>query len=164
MKKTGVFYGSTSGTAEDVAKRIGEALGADTFDVANSPTDELANYENLILGGSTTGIGDLQEDWEDFISEVEGADLSGKTVAIFGVGDGVSFPDSFVGSMEKIYEVVKEKDCKIIGFTDTEGYEFEETPSVVDGKFVGLAIDEENQDDLTDERISNWVEMIKPEL
>ncbi len=164
MKKTAVFYGSNSGAAEDVANRIGEALGAETFDVANSPTDELANYDNLILGSSTTGIGDLQEDWEDFISEVENADLSGKTVAIFGVGDSESFADSFVGCMEKIYNVVKEKDCKIVGFVDTDGYDFDDSSAVVDGKFVGLPIDEDNQDDLTDERISNWVEAIKPEL
>ncbi|PID94041.1 MAG: flavodoxin [Bacteroidetes bacterium] len=164
MKKTAIFYGSTSGTAEDIAKKIGTTLGADTFDVADSPLDEVANYENLIIGSSTTGIGDLQEDWEDFVTDFEEADLNGKTIAIFGVGNGVSFSDSFVGCMEKLYDAVKDKGCKIVGFTDTEGYEYDDSPSIVDGKFVGLPIDEDNQDELTDERIEKWVEILKPHL
>ncbi len=164
MKKTAVFFGSTGGSAEEVANKIGEILGAKVFDVADNPIDEVANYENLILGSSTTGIGDLQDDWEDFVYAFGNADISGKTIAIFGLGDGGSFSDSFVGCMEKLYDAVKDKDCKVIGFTSPEGYDFEESPSIVDGKFVGLAIDEVNESDLTDERIEKWIEQIKPEL
>ncbi len=164
MKKTAIFYGSTGGNTEVVANKIAGILGAEIFDVADSPIDEFENYDNLIFGTGTTGIGDLQEDWEEFIEEVEGADLSGKTVAIFALGDSSSFSDSFVGSMHKIYEVVSEKDCNLIGFTDVDGYEFDDSDAVVDGKFVGLPIDEDNEDDLTDERIEKWIELIKSEL
>ncbi len=164
MKKTAIFFGSSNGNTEEVATKIGELLDAKTFDVGDMPSEELANYDNLIFGSSTSGIGDLQDDWEEFISEVEQADLSNKTVAIFGLGDSESFSDSFAGCMEKIYEVVKEKDCKIVGAVSTEGYTFDDSPSVIDGKFVGLAIDQENEDDLTEERINKWLEAIKPEL
>ncbi len=161
MSNTAIFYGSSTGNTESVAQQIAELLGAEAFDVADSPADKLAEFDNLIFGTSTWGIGDLQDDWESFIDEVESADLNGKTVALFGLGDSGSYADSFVEGMAKIYEVVKEKGCKIVGAVDTDGYEHESSEAVVDGKFVGLAIDEENQGDLTEERVANWVESIK---
>ena len=50
---------------------------------------------------------------------------------------------------------------KLIGKWSTEGYEFDESLGCVDGEFLGLAIDYDNQDDLTEERIEAWVEQIK---
>ncbi len=164
MRKTAIFYGSSMGTTEEIANKIGGILDAEVFNVADNPCDEIENYDNLILGTSTSGVGDLQEDWEDFLSELENADLDGKTIALFGLGDGASFPDSFAEGMFRLYEVLTEKECNIIGFTDVEGYEFDESMAVVDGQFVGLAIDEENQPSLTDERIEAWIEAIKPSL
>lgn len=164
MSKTAIFYGSSTGNTESVAKQLSEKLGADTFDVSESPADKLGEYDNLIFGTSTWGIGDLQDDWESFISEVEGADLNGKTVALFGLGDSGSYSDSFVDGIGKIYEVIKDKGCKIVGAVDTDSYEHEASEAIVDGKFVGLAIDEENQSDLTDDRVSNWAEQIKADF
>lgn len=164
MSKIAIFYGSSTGNTETVANQLAEILGADAFDVSESPADKLGEYDSLIFGTSTWGIGDLQDDWEGFIDEVENADLSGKTVAIFGLGDSGSYPDSFVDAMAKIYEVVKEKGCKIVGEVATDGYEHEASEAIIDGKFVGLPIDEENQADLTEERVNNWAEQIKPEL
>ncbi len=164
MKKTAIFYGSSMGTTEEIANKIGELLGADVFNVADNPIDEIDNYDNLILGTSTSGVGELQEDWEDFLSDFEQIDLTGKTVALFGLGDGSSFPDSFCEGMFQLYETVSEKECKIVGFTDAEGYEFDESMAVVDDKFVGLALDEDNQPSLTDERIEKWIEQIKKDL
>lgn len=163
MSKTAIFYGSSTGVAESVANKLVEKLNANIFNVVDMPTSELANHDVLIFGTSTTGFGELQEDWASFISEVKDADLSGKTIAIFACGDSSSFSDSFVGSMDEIYKEIKDKDCDIIGFTETEGYEFNESPSVHDDKFVGLAIDDENQSELTDERIDNWVSLLKKE-
>lgn len=161
MKKTAIFYGSTTGNTETAAKMIAEKLNITAYDVAKNPAEQLAEYDNLIFGTGTTGFGDLQDDWESFISEVESANLKGKTVAIFAVGDGSSFSDSFVGSMEKIYNVVKEKECQVVGFTDPEGYEFDESPALIDNKFVGLPLDEDNQSELTEARVDKWIEAIK---
>ena len=68
MNKIGVFYGSTTGTTEDLARRIAEKLdvpSADVFDVSKL-TEALVNeYDVLVLGSSTWGAGELQDDWYD---------------------------------------------------------------------------------------------------
>lgn len=164
MSNTAVFFGSSTGNTEAAAKQIAEKLDAEIFDVSENPGAEIANFENLVFGTSTWGIGDLQDDWDGFISDVENADLNGKTVAIFGCGDAESYADSFVDGIGKIYKAVKEKDCKVVGFVDTDGYDYDFSEAEVDGKFCGLPIDEDNQDDLSDERINAWIETIKAEF
>ncbi len=164
MKKTAIFFGSSTGNTETVANSIAEKLDADVFNVSDQPTDKLTAYENIILGTSTWGVGDLQDDWEDFISDLEGADLNNKVVALFGLGDGATYPDSFVDAMGTIYNTVKDKGCKVVGAVSTEGYDYEDSIAVVNDKFVGLAIDEDNESDMTDDRVEKWVEQIKGEL
>ncbi|QGY47603.1 flavodoxin [Maribellus comscasis] len=164
MSNKAIFYGSDTGNTEAAAKQIAAKLQADIFDVASNPKDKLAEYKNLILGTSTMGIGDLQDDWASFLSDVENADLNGKAIALFGLGDADMYPDSFVDGMGEIYNTVKAKGCKIVGQVDTDGYEFDASTAVVDGKFVGLPLDEDNQSDLTNERIEVWVEKIRNEF
>ena len=167
MNKIGVFYGSTTGTTEDVARRIAEKLNvpsAHIFEVSKL-TEALVNeYDVLVLGSSTWGAGEMQDDWYDGIKVIKNADLSGKTVALFGCGDSESYPDTFVGGMAEIYNAVKKAGANVIGAVATDGYTFDESESVVDDKFVGLALDEVNEDGKTDERIDAWVAEIKPNL
>ena len=106
----------------------------------------------------------MQDDWYDGLKVIKNADLSGKTVALFGCGDSESYPDTFVGGMAEIYNAVKQAGANVIGAVTTEGYTFDDSESVVDGKFVGLALDEVNEDSKTDERIDDWVAEIKPSL
>ena len=124
----------------------------------------IADNDNLILGTSTWGAGEMQDDWYDGIKVIKNADLSGKTVALFGCGDSESYPDTFVGGMAEIYNAVKKAGANVIGAVATDGYTFDESESVVDNKFVGLALDEVNEDGKTDERIDAWVAEIKPNL
>ena len=124
----------------------------------------IANNDNLILGTSTWGAGEVQDDWYDGLKVIKNADLSGKIVALFGCGDSESYPDTFVGGMLEIYNAVKQAGANVIGAVATDGYTFDDSESVVDGKFVGLALDEVNEDSKTDERIDNWVAEIKPSL
>ena len=149
MNKIGVFYGSTTGTTEDLARRIAEKLdvpSADVFDVSKL-TEALVNeYDVLVLGSSTWGAGELQDDWYDGVKVLKKCDLSHKSVALFGCGDSDSYSDKFCGA------------------TDTAGYTFDSSIAVVDGKFVGLPLDEVNEDDKTDERISAWAEQVKQEI
>ena len=68
MNKTIIIYGSTTGTCEDLAQRIATRLGVDKSDVINVSEltpDKVSEYDNLILGTSTWGAGDLQDDWFD---------------------------------------------------------------------------------------------------
>ena len=164
MKKIAIFYGSSMGNTKAVAKDLSTKLDADIFDVAHSPKDKLSKYDNVIFGTSTWGFGDLQDDWEDFINVLEAADLSNKVVAVFGFGDGSSYPDTFVDGIGTIYNVVKDKASKVIGQTETDSYDYDASTAEVDGKFVGLPLDDENQSDLTDSRVEAWVAQISKDF
>jgi len=162
MKKTGIFYGSTTGNTEAVAKTIAKKLNAECFDVASTPVENILQYDHLILGTSTLGLGDLQDDWEACLSNLKGLDLSGKTVALFGLGDAGSYPDTFVDGLGSLYNVIKDKGCILVGDVDPEEYEFDDSTALVDGKFVGLPLDEDNESGLTAGRIEKWIEKISP--
>ncbi len=164
MKKTLVVYGSSTGTCQAIAEKIGEKLGAEVVDVASLTDGQINDAENLILGTSTWGAGELQDDWYDGVEKLKGTDLNGKTIALFGCGDCESYSDTFCGGMEEIYSAVTEKGAKVVGEVSTDGYTFDDSAAVHDGKFVGLALDDVNEDDKTDERIDAWVENIKGEL
>jgi flavodoxin I len=166
MSKIGIFYGSSSGNTQGIAKKIAAKLGVepkDIHDVATAKANDLNAYEVLLLGSSTWGAGDLQDDWEGFISVLPSANLSGKKVALFGCGDSSSYPDSFCDAVGKIYRVVKEVST-VIGFTDTEGYSFDASEAVIDRQFVGLILDEENENNLSEKRINQWIEKLKTEI
>ena len=165
MKKTAIVYGSTTGTCEDLAGRIAAKLGVDNvINVTDFNDSVIADNDNLILGTSTWGAGEVQDDWYDGIKVIKGADFSGKTVALFGCGDSDSYADTFVGGLAEIYNAAKEAGANIIGAVPTDGYTFDDSEAVVDGKFVGLALDEVNEDNKTDERIDAWVAQIQPSL
>lgn len=164
MKKTVVIYGSSTGTCEAIAQTIGEKLGAEVVNVADLTDDTVNGAENLILGTSTWGAGEMQDDWYDGLKTLQGLDLNGKTVALFGCGDSESYSDTFCGGMAEIYNGLKDKGVKFVGEVSTDGYTYDDSEAVVDGKFVGLALDDVNEDDKTEERINAWIEEIKPSL
>lgn len=164
MKTIGIYYGSSTGTTQEVAEAIARLLGVDksnVYDVANADANFSA-YEVLLFGSSTMGYGDLQDDWESFIDKVKSADLSGKIVALFGCGDSASYSDTFCDAMGLIYKAIESKGCRIVGQVDASDYSYDDSTAVVLGKFVGLAIDNDNESDKTDERIMHWVEQLKP--
>lgn len=167
MKSTAIFYGSTSGNCEGIANKIAGALGVDAADVfAASDLDDgkLQSYDNLLFGSSTWGSGDLQDDWYDAVKVVESSDLSGKTVAVFGCGDSAGFSTTYCDAMAELYEAAKASGATIVGAVSADGYSFDDSRAVVDGMFVGLALDEDNESDKTDARIAAWVEELKPLL
>lgn len=164
MKSTVVVYGSSTGTCQSIAEQIASKLGVEALEVTNLTADVVAANENLLLGTSTWGSGELQDDWYDGLDVLKGADLSGKTVALFGCGDSESYSDTFCGAMAEIYNVVKEGGANVIGEVSTDGYTFDDSEAVVDGKFVGLALDDVNEDDKTEGRIDAWLESIKASL
>ena len=164
MEKAAVYYGSSMGNTQDVAMSIAKKLNiSDVYDVALVKAD-FAAYDVLLFGVSTWGIGDLQDDWEGFISKVKSADLNGKKIAIFGCGDSASYSDSFCDAMAKIYNEIKDKGCIIIGKTSTDGYSFNSSEAVVGGVFIGLAIDQDNEESQTNSRIDNWINQLKSEI
>ena len=164
MKKTIVVYGSSTGTCEGIAGDIASKLGCDAINVSDLTTDIVAENDNLILGTSTWGCGEVQDDWYDGINTLKGCDLSSKTVALFGCGDSASYSDTFCGGMAVIYETVKAAGANVIGAVDASDYTYDDSEAVVDGKFVGLALDNDNEDDKTTGRIDAWLVAINPSL
>ena len=165
--KIAIIYGSTGGNTQDVAKRIAAQLSGNDvqlFDVATVKPEVFDGYQNLILGTSTTGIGDLQDDWDLYLPKLKKINLEGKIVALFGLGDSSSYSDSFVDSLGILHETVKEKGVTLIGQTSTEGYEYDSSRADLGGTFAGLVIDEDNESDQTDERIAAWVADIQPQF
>jgi len=166
MKKTAIFYGTSTGNTQSVAESINGHLDnqAELINVENATAAEIENYEFLFLGTSTWGLGDLQDDWEGFISDLESANLEGKKVAIFGLGDAEAYADTFVDGMGTIYNVIATKKCEVVGMVSVDAYRFDASTATVDDNFVGLAIDEDNESNLTEERIAHWMKTIRPHL
>ena len=163
MKKTGVFYGSTTGTTADVAHRIGALLGvadADIHDVAETKPDKLGDYDMLVFGSSTWGDGELQEDWYDFIDGASALDLSGKTAAIFGCGD-ETMSDTFCNAIGIIYEKMRGTGLDFIGAFPAKEYSFSHSKALSGDSMLGLALDEVNHPELTDERLRVWTDILK---
>lgn len=164
MNKTIVIYGSSTGTCQSIAEKIASKLKVEAIDVQTLDAGVVDSYDNLIIGTSTWGAGELQDDWYDGLKLLQGANLSGKTIAIFGCGDCESYGDTFVSAMGELYNGLKSSGAAFIGRVPTAGYNFSDSEAVVDGEFVGLALDDVNEEDKTDERIDAWIESIKDKL
>lgn len=162
MASIGVLYGSTTGATKEVAEKVSQELGATLVDVSSADGSAL-NHDVLILGSSTWGLGELQDDWGSFISELEKADLSGKKVAFFGTGDQEGFGDTFVDAIGLLYDAVADKGVTVIGKCSTDGYSGGGL-AIRDGQFLGLPIDNTNQEDLTDGRVAAWIEKLRSEI
>jgi len=171
----GIFFGTDTGNTRRVAKSIHKKLG----DLADAPVninkatvDDLLKYDALILGTPTLGDGELPgltcgaqtESWEEFLPTLEGADFSGKTVALFGLGDQEGYGHEFVDALIILHDAFTAAGATLVGSWPTDGYTFEASKSIIDDAFVGLVIDHDNQSDLTDERVDAWLEDIKPLL
>ena len=168
MRRIGIFYGSTTGTCENLSVQIAERLGVTKNDIysADKISAELIDsYDILILGTSTWGDGELQDDWYDAVNVLKSADLKEKTIAIFGCGDSESYSDTFCDGMGILYEDLKDTGCTFIGnHVSTDDYNFSGSIAVVDSMFVGLALDDVNESDKTSSRIEEWVTELKNSL
>lgn len=162
MNKIAILYGSSTGNTESVARKLNDLLegNADLFNVDSVSIDEIKSYPYLILGTGTTGIGELQEDWDSFLPGFSKIDFSGKKVAIFALGDSASFSSSFAESMYVIYEAIHDK-AEIVGKVADEDYTYDDSMAVIDGEWIGLPLDEDNEYDMTDKRLKSWAEKLR---
>jgi flavodoxin I len=168
MAKIGLFYGTQTGNTQTAAELIQKEFGGDDvvelIDIADATTEDFNNYTSIIIGCPTWNIGELQSDWEGFYDELDSIDFSGKKVAYFGTGDQVGYADNFQDAIGILEEKISECGGTTVGYWPTDGYEFNESRAVRNGKFVGLALDEDNQSDLTDDRIKSWIAQLKREF
>jgi flavodoxin I len=171
MKKIGLFYWAKGGNVEKCAKKIAARLSnykLDVYSLDAIKEVDLPFYDLMIVGGSTAGA-DIWENaadnnlWFDFFARLEKADLTEKPAAIFGLGDQVLYPDHFVDGMIVIKNEFDRVGAKLVGHWPTEGYDFTGSESVAGDKFIGLALDEDQQPELTDQRIEQWADQVLKE-
>ena len=166
MINIGLFYGSTIGKTE-IGEIIQQEFGEDVVtlhnitDVDNSDFEE---YENLIIACPTWNIGQLQSDSDSYFSHLDDIDFNRKKVAYFSTGGQVGYADNFQDAMGILEEKISGLGSTTVGYWSRDGYDFTESKAVRDGKFVRLALDEDNQLNLTGERIKAWVEQLKKEF
>ena len=172
MARIGIFFGSNTGKTRKVSKMIKKRFDDDTMadpvNVNRTSAADVAKYQYLIFGTPTLGDGLLpglsadceNESWEEFLPTLANVDFAGKTVAIFGLGDQVGYAHEFVDAMLELHNFLKERGATLVGAWPTDGYEFDHSEAVVDGKFVGLALDLDNQSALTEQRLDAWLKSI----
>ena len=90
--KIGLFYGSTTCYTEMAGEKIRDAInesyGSDVVsihDISLDSIQRMSEYSYLILGIPTWDFGELQEDWEEIWDDLDQIDLSGITVALYGL-------------------------------------------------------------------------------
>lgn len=171
MSKIGLFYGTDTGNTERVAKRIKELIEAGTgpntvelLEIYKKKKDDMAKFDFLILGMPTWYDGELQGDWEEFIPEMEQVDFNNKKVAFFGLGDQYGYASYFCDALGVFADIAEKKGATLAGFWPAAGYEHDFSKGQRGDVFVGLCLDVDNQDELTEERVSKWVPQILSEF
>jgi flavodoxin I len=168
MAKIGLFYDTDTGNTRKVAKMIRKHFDEDDIELKNITKLELADFEKysaFILGTPTLGDGELPENWDAFLPSLDEMDFSGKTIALFGLGDQGEYGHEFVDGLGILYEKFESLGASFIGFWPRDGYEYEISRAELDDdQFVGLVLDQDTQSDLTPERVETWIAQIKPAL
>merc|ERR1719384_2426506 len=163
-----VYYGTSTGNTETIAEYIASAAGLEASDIADAKDDAIGGDASLIMGAPTwhTGADDQRSGtgWDDWLYDnLPNIDLNGKKVAIFGCGDQASYAEYYCDAAGELYDQLTAAGATVYGKTSTDGYDHEESKAIVDGSFIGLMCDEDNQSDLSEERANAWVEQLKEE-
>jgi flavodoxin I len=164
MKKIGIFFGSYTGNTRRVAKQMQTEFGvnnADLHNIAKTWLRDMEKYPFMVFGTSTWGRGELQDDWNYIIDELGDTDFKGIKIALFGTGDPIRFPDTFVDALGILYEVLIETGAEIVGDTPASEYVFNSSKAQRGNRLVGLALDTENDEKENNAKIKEWVESLK---
>lgn len=166
-----LIFGSDTGNTEEVGGKIVNQLAdfgcnVEMVEVTEASTELLEVFDYIIMGIPTWDFGGIQEDWEEFEEALLAADMQGKVVALYGLGDQFGYADYFVDAMGWLNERVLKTGARVVGSWSTEGYDFTESLACDADKtrFCGLAVDDDQQFDLTDERVAQWVLQITEEF
>ena len=172
MSKIAIFYGPLGGAVNHVADKIKNIIGEDKIEmvaVKDATVADLEKFDKIIFGLSTVGKDTWDSeyssnDWGKFLPEIGKTNYANKTVALFGLGDHVTYSHGFVDHIGLLGKELIKNGANLVGKVSTDGYEFDESEAVIDGNFIGLPIDEDFEPELTDERITAWIELLKPEF
>jgi flavodoxin I len=167
--KIALFYGTCTGKTEALAEQVRDELGEDLLDtyedVAQIEPKDLEGYDVLICGIPTWDVGELQYDWQDVYDQLDEVDLTDTKVLMFGTGDQAGYPDTYQDAIGIVYLKMLERGAVgKLGFTDPDTHEFTESKGIIDGKFCGMACDDDCQPELTEQRVKEWCDQIRGEL
>lgn len=172
-KTIGLFYGSSTCYTEMAGEKIRNTLHnllgdehVDFFNITDTPIIQTQFYDFLIFGIPTWDYGELQEDWEEIWDELDSLDLSGKKIAIYGLGDQVGYPEWFLDAMGYLHSKLVHRGATPCGYWPRAGYVFEASKALTPDEqyFVGLALDDETEFQLSDARIQQWCAQIVAEF
>jgi len=169
MKKIGLFFATETGNTRKIAKLIQRAHFeegvVEICNIEKATAEQIDGFDALILGTPTLGDGEYPESLAEFLPELDQIEFKGKTVALYGLGDQVTYSGEFADALGMLYEEVESRGARVVGFWPTDGYEYDcSRADLGDGRFCGLVLDQDNQADLTASRLAAWIERIKPEL
>lgn len=172
MEKIAIFFGPLNGSVHRIAKLVASKIGPEKVDmlpIAEATAGDLDKYSHIIFGISTIGKDTWQQkfdnnDWSRFFPIVSTYNFSGKKVAIFGLGDHITYAYHFVDSLGLLGKTIKNLGAEIYGRVGTEGYSFQDSEAIVDGQFIGLPVDEDFESEMTEERVSNWIDSLKKDF
>ncbi|KAB2966500.1 flavodoxin [Zoogloea sp.] len=176
MKTIGIFFGTETGTtrliSKKIQKKLGDAVAAKPLNVNRISVEDMLQYDALILGTPSYGVGAIpgrsagcqEASWEEFLARAGTPDFSGKRIAFFGLGAQERYAERFANSLFRLYETFAGFGAEIVGSWSTEGYSFEHSAAVQDGRFVGLVIDERTQGMFTNDRLDAWLAQVAPLL
>jgi len=172
MSKTAIFFGPVGGAVNRVADSLKDLIGEDKVElvqVKNATAADIEKYDKIIFGLSTVGKDTWDSafsnnDWGKFMPEVSKTRYESKTVAIFGLGDHVTYTATFVDHIALLAKRLRDNGAVLTGQVSADGYEFDESQAFVDGMFLGLPLDEDFEPELTEERIKNWVKQISADF
>jgi len=167
MNKTAIIYSFNTKKTGKIAERIKEEFGDDNLIPLNAEeiTEEsFLSFDQFILGVPTWFDGELPNYWDEFVPALEDMDLKGKKFALFGLGDQKGYPENFLDGLGTMAEILEVQGASMVGFTSTDGYEFESSRAARGDQFMGLAIDYENQGSMNKDRVKTWVTQLKSEF
>ena len=170
MAKIGLFYGSNTGNTENVSFQMKEEFDkilpgvVEVHNIGRSTPEDILKYNYLIFGIPTWNTGELQDDWDAFMPKFDGMDMTGKKVALFGLGDQNGYGFNFLDAVGILADKVMERGAQVWGLWSSQSYEFEESKARVEGYLLGLGIDEVGQTEMTRERIRTWAKDVKKEF
>lgn len=167
MKKTAIIYSFSTKKTGKIAERIRETFNDENVEMVNAENiteEQFLSFDQIIMGVPTWFDGELPNYWDEFVPALEDLDLTGKKIALYGLGDQKGYPENFLDGVGIMAEILEEQGATLVGLTSTAGYEFESSRAVRGEQFAGLAIDYENQGSMNKERVERWVEQLRSDF
>ena len=169
MAKIGMFWGSTTEMTSLASEQIQAEMQnfgheIDSFDIGSSGLEPIPEYSNVIIGCPTWNIGELQDHWDMLYDDFKELKFDEVIGAFFGVGDQIGYSCNYLDAVGLLARPFMENGGKLVGRWSTEGYDFEESVALEGNEFLGLALDYDNQDMESEERIKKWTAIIQSEF